>query len=59
MNRTEIMAAFKSLARSQGMYGRIVHDIESMESSERDKLMSTLESYKFKDVTDLVMFVES
>lgn len=59
MNRTEIMAAFRSLARSQGKYGRLVRDIESMESDERDELMSKLESYEFKDTLDLVMFVES
>lgn len=58
MNRTQIMNAFKSLARSQGFYGRLVNYLESLDSDSYNEKMTALENQKFKDVVDLVMYIE-
>lgn len=59
MKKNEIMKAFKSLAQSQGFYGRIVDELESMSESNRNMYLEGLEKQNFKDAVDLVMFMES
>lgn len=58
MKRNEIMATFRSLARSQGLYGRILNEINSMSESERNRVFEELESQNFKDSLDLIMYIE-
>lgn len=58
MDRNQIMDTFRSLARSQGFYGRLVRQIESLSESDRDTLMSSLEEKNFVDSVDLVMYIE-
>ena len=53
------MKTFKSLAQSQGLYGRIVDELESMSESNRNMYLEGLEKQNFKDAVDLVMFMES
>ena len=53
------MKTFKSLAQSQGYYGRIVDELESMSESNRNMYLEGLEKQNFKDAVDLVMFMES
>lgn len=59
MKKNEIMKTFKSLAKSQGYYGRIVDELESMSESNRNMYLEGLEKQNFKDAVDLVMFMES
>lgn len=59
MKKNEIMKTFKSLAKSQGLYGRIVDELESMSESNRNMYLEGLEKQNFKDAVDLVMFMES
>lgn len=59
MKKNEIMKTFKSLAQSQGLYGRIVDELESMSESNRNMYLEGLEKQNFKDAVDLVMFMES
>ena len=59
MKKNEIMKTFKSLAQSQGLYGRIVDELESMSESNRNIYLEGLEKQNFKDAVDLVMFMES
>lgn len=59
MKKNEIMKIFKSLAQSQGFYGRIVDELESMSESNRNMYLEGLEKQNFKDAVDLVMFMES
>ena len=59
MTKNEIMKTFKSLAQSQGLYGRIVDELESMSESNRNMYLEGLEKQNFKDAVDLVMFMES
>ena len=59
MKKNEIMKTFKSLAQSQGLYGRIVDELESMSELNRNMYLEGLEKQNFKDAVDLVMFMES
>lgn len=46
----------KSLARSQGFYGRILRHLEKMESEDLERLKADLP--QFKDVLDVVFYFE-
>ena len=59
MKKNEIMKTFKSLAQSQGLYVRIVDELESMSEPNRNMYLEGLEKQNFKDAVDLVMFMES
>lgn len=58
MNRKQILDAFRSLSRSQGFYGRLLEQIDSVDEETRDAFLSDLESRNFRDVVDLVMWIE-
>ena len=58
MNREQILDAFRSLARSQGFYGRLLEQIDSVDEETRDAFLSDLENRKFRNVVDLVMWIE-
>lgn len=51
MKREEILKTFESLARSQGLYGRILRQLN-------DEILEHLEKQNFKDAVDLVMYIE-
>lgn len=53
MNKEEILKAVKSLAQSQGFYGRLLQQLESNE-----KALEYLEQQNFKDEIDLILFIE-
>jgi hypothetical protein len=59
MKREEIMKTIKSLASSQGLYGRLYRALMELDEDEYDEVMTELESQNFKDGVDLVMFIES
>ena len=59
MNREEIFATFKSLARSQGFYGRLLQSLLESDEEDRDSFMESLVEQKFKDPVDLVMYLET
>lgn len=56
MNAQQIWDAICSLARSQGLYGRIKEAI--LESGRQDEILHELEQKNFADVVDMVMFFE-
>lgn len=58
MKRDEIMNTIRGLAKSQGLYGRILANIEELDANEYDALMTELESHNFKDALDFIMWVE-
>lgn len=58
MKRTEIEKIMRSLAMSQGLYGRILNNINSLSEEEQENVWSELESQNFKDAVDLVMYIE-
>lgn len=53
MNKEEILKTVKSLAQSQGSYGRLLQQLESNE-----KALEYLEQQNFKDEIDLILFIE-
>lgn len=58
MKKEEILSAIRSLAASQGFYGRL---LIALSSDEPDCVayLDYLEEQNFKDTVDLVMFLES
>lgn len=59
MKRDQILQLFKDLARSQGMYGRLLRDIESLDFDRREKFWTTLEDKNFKEPVDVILYLES
>lgn len=57
MDRTQILDAIKSLSRSQGMYGRIYEALTDG-SDAAENALNQLESQNFKDVVDMVLYIE-
>lgn len=53
MSKTEIMEAIKSLARSQGFYGRLYEHLK-----EDENLLDYIARHNIKATVDLVMFLE-
>lgn len=61
MKREEILGAIKTLASSQGFYGRLYNNLMELQTEDITKfneVMEELESKNFKDVVDLVMYIE-
>lgn len=61
MKREEILNIIKSLAKSQGFYGRLYMDVlyaQNNHPEEYEEFMSELERKNFKDPVDLVIFLE-
>jgi hypothetical protein len=58
LDRNDIMSLFESLAGSQGFYGRLVRAIKDANEEAREQFWQKLESKKFKDSVDVVMFIE-
>ena len=58
MNRQQILDAFRSLAKGQGFYGRLLEYINSMDEGERDTYLLNLERQNFKDAVDLALYLE-
>ena len=58
MTRDDILDAIRTLARSQGFYGRLLTAIYEADDDARDEFLGTLEDQHFNDVVDLVMFLE-
>lgn len=59
MKYEEIIGVIKSLAKSQGFYGRLLASIEGLSDSDKLEFISALEKENFKDPVDVVMFFEA
>ena len=62
MDIEQIMAAIRSLAESQGYYGRLYNDLREMQTNDPEKweeVKNTLEGQHFKDLLDMVLFFET
>lgn len=57
MNREQILCALHELAKSQGFYQRFLYNIEN-DKDGAEAVLHVLESQKFKDTVDLVLFLE-
>ena len=58
MKRQQIENLFRSLACSQGMYGRLLNHIYSLSPEEQDAVWTELENQHFKSDLDVVFYVE-
>lgn len=58
MKRDEILATIKDLAKSQGLYGRLLSDLQNMPQDLYNTMMENLEAQNFKDSVDLVLYIE-
>lgn len=62
MDIEQIMAAIRSLAESQGFYGRLYNELWEMQTNDPEKweeVKNTLEAQNFNDTLDMVMYFES
>lgn len=57
MNRNEILSAIKSLAQSQGFYGRL-YNLLTNGTTESEEILDRMESQNFIDSVDMVMWIE-
>ena len=57
MKKHEILSTLKKLAKSQGMYGRLLNDL--IENCVLMDVLEELEEMNFKDEIDLILFLES
>lgn len=55
MNEEEILSTIKSLAKSQGFYGRLLEALEE----DSGEFMQDLVDQKFTDVVDLIIYLEN
>lgn len=61
MNIEEIMAVIRSLAESQGYYGRLYNELWEMQTNDPEKweeVKNKLEEQNFSDSLDVVMYFE-
>lgn len=58
MNKEEILKSIRGLASSQGFYGRLYEKLIDG-SKESKELIETMVEADFKDVVDMVMWLES
>ena len=54
MDRIQILELIKSLAQSQGFYGRLLRDME-----ENPEILIHLEKQNFEKDLDLILYLES
>lgn len=54
MNKDQILEAIRTLSYSQGSYGRLYEYI-----LENNEILEELEKQNFKDVLDMVLYLES
>lgn len=57
MDREKILDAIRSLAASQGFYGRL-YDSLTDGSEQADEFLNTMEEQNFGDVVDMVIWLE-
>lgn len=58
MNRTEIEQLFRTLAMSQGAYGRLLASIYNLPAEEQEEFWAGLEAQNFSDMIDVIMYIE-
>jgi hypothetical protein len=59
MNKNDILDAIKSLAMSQGFYGRLLRDIQSdIDEFGESDLLNHLEAQNFNDTLDIIFYLE-
>ena len=58
MKREQIMNLIKSLAASQGLFGRLLNAIQELDEGAREALFEALENMNFTSDIDFILYVE-
>ena len=61
MNISQILSAIKSLASSQGFYGRLYRELQDIQNNAPElweEVVDELEGQHFKDSVDMVLYFE-
>lgn len=58
MKREAIENVMRSLAMSQGFYGRMLNEIYSAPEDEQERFWENMEAQNFGDALDVVLFLE-
>lgn len=61
MNREQIMQVIRDLAKSQGCYSRLLRNIQELQALQPeivDRFFTELETQKFNDALDLILYLE-
>lgn len=58
MDRHEIEQALIQLSHAQGFYGRVLNEIGNLPDHMREEFWKGLESKRFNDIFDIVMYFE-
>lgn len=58
MKWDDILSSFQLLAKGQGLYGRVLKAIYEMSYSELDSFKQYMEAQNFKNMLELVLFIE-
>ena len=61
MKMEEIVKSIKDLAKSQGFYGRLLENLMDLQENDLEgynRVKEELESKNFKDVVDLILYIE-
>lgn len=58
MKYDEIMELIKSLAKSQGFYGRFLEAINEASKEQRQEFKNIVEKQNFNDAVDFILWIE-
>lgn len=58
MKKDEMLDLIKSLARSQGCWGRLLRDIYELDEETREELFKQREDMNFKSWLDFILYLE-
>ena len=58
LTQKEVRSWMVSLAKSQGFYGRLLHDWDDATPAGRRNVMRELNSLQVKDIYDFVIYIE-
>ena len=58
LKRKQILELFKSLAQSQGFYGRLLRSISELSEEDREQFWQNMEAKNFKSDLDVILYVE-
>ena len=58
MKREQILKLFKSLAQSQGYYGRLLAELNDADEEVRENFWQHMENQNFKDELDVILYLE-
>ena len=62
MKRNDILSLFRTLARAEGFYGRLLCALTEIEQNEPDRyeeIMQTLEAQNFENPLDVIFYIET